>query len=137
MVSQLTGQKAKVIEEKVDDDFSKNMFGSSMVTVTTTMLGDDEEDDAEDEAHLSAKDYAASKVAKEAVQLLGEKNLEHTAGKAERMLQRLQHKKLRRAQLKAKVGSKAKLSAIIKSKGKKPKGKKKGKTSAKERRRRV
>jgi len=108
LISELTGDAKPVTETKtVQDEFSKEMFGSSTVTVTTTKLKTDDDD---------------SKAVKDSyVPILGTKFQTHVPGRAEQMLERMK--------------SKQAFKSLPKRK-KKNKRRKGGKTTAKERRKR-
>ena len=104
----------------MEDPFSKAAFGSSAVTVTVTTTGVDDAEEKKPKASAAVKWGSFS----------GEKNVKLEVGKSEKMLQRL------RNQLKS-GGKKSKKTAHAKMGGKvRTKKRAKGRTGAKERRRR-
>lgn len=111
MVAELTGNAASTQEQVIDDEFSKKMFGNSVVTITTTTVDDQAESGSESE-----------EVKPRNSQFFGQKNVKLATGKAEKTLRRLLEKK---------KGKGGKLGA-----GARQGKRKKGKTGAKERRRR-
>mmetsp|Transcript_10921 Transcript_10921/g.20216 ORF Transcript_10921/g.20216 Transcript_10921/m.20216 type:complete len:235 (-) Transcript_10921:150-854(-) len=120
-VTALTGQGSKVERTEVNDDFSKQMFGSSVVTVTTTKLDPVDSDD---------EDEDDKKKTKASIPILGEKNHSFESSRAQKELERLLAKRSRNRAMKGttktKIGAKSRKSK-----------RKQGKTTAKERRQRA
>jgi hypothetical protein len=122
---------------QVNDEFSNKMFGSSVVTITTTKLGDhdDESEDSdgyEGQLKKSSKPASASSSNQPAPLLLGNKNAVHDMTRSEKLLQKLKQKRSNNkaryskgGPQKTKIGAKERLSK-----------RRRGKTSAKERRKR-